>query len=88
MEAFLHLCHAKADIFAVTPSVSESPTYVAAHMAMIDFLNHVVRYVEAHGDELKLFGISLRFVYIKVVLGVAGTQFVTLLLTAIRSLAA
>ena len=67
--------------------MANNADYIAAHVSMIDFLRHAAHYVDTHGDELKLFGVSLRFVYIRVVLGVAGTQFATLLFTVIRSLA-
>ena len=69
----------------MAPAVASRADYVAAHQAMIDFLKHAVHYVETHGDELELFGVSLRFVYIRVVLGVAGGQVVTLILALIRS---
>ena len=81
----MHLFLGRSDIFSVTSEVYASATYNRTHEALAAFIHHVINYVENHSHDLKLFGVPLRFVYIKSVFGVAAAQFTTIFVSIVRS---
>jgi hypothetical protein len=68
--------------------VAADQAYKQTHENLIAFIQHVIIYVDTHGNDLQLWGFPVNKAFFNTVLSVGAAQALTLMVSIVNSLTA